>query len=59
MTALACDATPAPLDPERLLTEDPFVRGLARQLLRDTHAADDAAGVQGAAATNALAATAP
>jgi DNA-directed RNA polymerase specialized sigma24 family protein len=33
--------SPAPLDPERLLTEDPFVRGLARQLLRDTHAADD------------------
>lgn len=32
-----------PLDPERLLQEDPFVRGLARQLLRDDDRADDLA----------------
>ena len=30
-------------DPERLLAEDPFVRGLAQSLLRDAHAADDVA----------------
>lgn len=36
--------TPKPVDPalERLLQQDPFVRGLARQLVRDSHAADDA-----------------
>src|SRR5262245_12798966 len=34
---------PLPIDPERLLAEDPFVRGLARQLLRDPDRADDLA----------------
>src|SRR5262252_3928011 len=34
---------PAPVDPEHLLAEDPFVRGLARHLLRDPDAADDLA----------------
>ena len=34
---------PLPVDPERLLAEDPFVRGLARQLLRDPDRADDLA----------------
>src|SRR5262245_20363290 len=34
---------PPPLDPERLLTEDPFVRGLARQLLRDPDGAEELA----------------
>jgi len=34
---------PVPIDPERLLVEDPFVRGLARQLLRDPDRAEDLA----------------
>ncbi len=34
---------PTPLDPERLLAEDQFVRGLARHLLRDAHGAEDLA----------------
>lgn len=29
------------VDPEAILAHDPFVRGLARRLLRDAHAADD------------------
>src|SRR5688572_8802894 len=32
-----------PADPETLLTHDAFVRGLARQLVRDPELADDAA----------------
>lgn len=31
------------LDPELILQHDPFVRGLARRLLRDAHAAEDVA----------------
>src|SRR5262245_19021688 len=32
-----------PIDSERLLAEDPFVRGLARQLVRDPDRADELA----------------
>src|SRR5204863_5302151 len=35
--------TPTPLDPERLLEHDRFVRGMARHLVRDAHRAEDLA----------------